>query len=162
MMYKIIGVDRMEYGPVDSDQINHWIREGRVNEQTLVQEAGSNRWTAITEIPKFAATLNTQPRPPVATPAPATTGLPAAPVHVPSYLLPAILTTILCCTPFGIPAIFYAVRVNSKLNKGDFAGAQSDSAKARMWCWICTILGVILWIIMPWLLKKVFSAYQGF
>ena len=162
MMYKIIGVDRMEYGPVDSDQINHWIREGRVNEQTLVQEAGSNRWTAITEIPKFAATLNTQPKPPVATPPSSISGLLAAPVHVPSYLLPAILSTLLCCTPVGIPAIYYAVRVNSKLNKGDVNGAQQDSEKARMWCWICFILGVILYVMTGFAMKKYLAAYRGF
>src|SRR5260221_14051765 len=113
-MYKIIGVDRTEYGPVDSDQVNQWIREGRVNEQTLVQEAGANQWKPITEIPKFAATLNTLPRPPIAALPPSAIRSSAAPVHVPSYLLPAILSTLLCCTPVGIPAIYYAVRFNTK------------------------------------------------
>ena len=161
-MYKIIGVDRVEYGPVDSDQVNQWIREGRVNEQTLVQEAGANQWKPITEIPKFAATLNTLPKPPVATPLPTIIGSSAAPVHVPSYMLPAILSTLLCCTPVGIPAIYYAVRVNTKLNKGDVSGAQTDSEKARMWCWICVILGVILYVITGFVMKKYLATYRGF
>ena len=55
---------------------------------------------------------------------------------VPNYLVFAILTTIFCCLPTGIPAIVYAAQVNGKLQAGDFAGAQDASKNAKMWCWI--------------------------
>ena len=42
--------------------------------------------------------------------------------NVPSYLVPAIFTTVLCCMPFGIVAIVYAAQVGSKLAAGDFEG----------------------------------------
>jgi hypothetical protein len=36
-MYKIIGADGNEYGPVNDEQIRQWIAEGRANEQTRVR-----------------------------------------------------------------------------------------------------------------------------
>jgi hypothetical protein len=57
-------------------------------------------------------------------------------VQVDNYLVFAILATVLCCLPAGIPAIVYAAQVNSKLQAGDVAGAQLSSKNAKMWCWI--------------------------
>jgi len=68
-----------------------------------------------------------------------TTGVvipPGPPVQVDNYLVFAILATVLCCLPAGIPAIVYAAQVNSKLQAGDVAGAQLSSKNAKMWCWI--------------------------
>jgi len=61
---------------------------------------------------------------------------------VPNYLVFAILTTVFCCLPTGIPAIVYAAQVNSKLQVGDLAGAQAASSNAKMWCWISFGLGL--------------------
>jgi len=61
---------------------------------------------------------------------------------VPNYLAFAILSTIFCCIPAGIPAIVYSSQVNSKLMAGDLAGAQSASSNAKMWCWISFGLGL--------------------
>lgn len=52
---------------------------------------------------------------------------------IPNYLVPAILVTIFCCWPFGIPAIIFAAQVNTKLDEGNIAGAQDASNKAKMW-----------------------------
>jgi hypothetical protein len=57
-------------------------------------------------------------------------------VTVPNYLVFAILATVFCCLPTGIPAIIYAAQVNAKLQQGDLAGAQAASGNAKMWCWI--------------------------
>jgi hypothetical protein len=54
---------------------------------------------------------------------------------VPSHLTEAILVTIFCCMPFGIVAIVYAAQVNTRLETGDLAGAQSASRTAANWCW---------------------------
>ena len=61
---------------------------------------------------------------------------------VPNYLVFAILTTVLCCLPAGIPAIVYAAQVNTKQQVGDIAGAQAASNNAKMWCWIAFGLGL--------------------
>jgi hypothetical protein len=64
------------------------------------------------------------------------------PVAVENYLVFAILATVLCCLPAGIPAIVYAAQVNGKLQVGDVAGAQLASKNAKMWCLISAGLGL--------------------
>jgi hypothetical protein len=69
------------------------------------------------------------------------------PVAVQNYLVFAILATVLCCLPAGIPAIVYAAQVNGKLQMGDLAGAQLASKNAKMWCLISAGLGLGVGII---------------
>jgi hypothetical protein len=66
---------------------------------------------------------------------------------VPNYLVFAILSTVLCCLPAGIPAIVYAAQVNGRLQAGDIAGAQAASNNAKMWCWISLGLGLAFGLI---------------
>lgn len=68
--------------------------------------------------------------------------------NIKTYLVPAILTTIFCCTPFGIAAIVYASKVNAKKESGDTQGAIAASQEAKKWCWIAFGLGILFWIIM--------------
>lgn len=133
-MYRIIGADGREYGPVSAEQLRQWMTEGRVNHQTRVRVEDSADWKTLADVPEFSPTtppLITQP-----TPRPAS-------VRVSNYLAPAILVTLCCCIPFGIPAIVYAGQVNGKLAAGDVAGAQEASRKAQMWCWIAFGLGLV-------------------
>jgi uncharacterized membrane protein YvbJ len=67
---------------------------------------------------------------------------PSAAKSVPNYLVQAILVTIFCCLPFGIPAIVFAAQVNGKLAGGDYAGAVETSKKAKTWCWVSFGLGL--------------------
>jgi hypothetical protein len=53
-MYKIIGADHKEYGPVSAEQLRQWMAEGRVNGATRVQAEGSGLWQPISEVPEFA------------------------------------------------------------------------------------------------------------
>jgi hypothetical protein len=52
-MYKIIGVDQQEYGPVTADEVRKWVAEGRANSQTLVQTEGGP-WRPLSSFPEFA------------------------------------------------------------------------------------------------------------
>ena len=61
---------------------------------------------------------------------------------VQNYLVFAILATVFCCLPAGIPAIVYAAQVNSKIQAGDLAGAQLASKNAKLWCLISLGLGL--------------------
>jgi Interferon-induced transmembrane protein/zinc-ribbon domain len=61
---------------------------------------------------------------------------------VQNYLVFAILATVFCCLPAGIPAIVYAAQVNGKLQAGDLAGAQVASKNAKLWCLISLGLGL--------------------
>lgn len=50
-----------------------------------------------------------------------------------NYLVWAILSTLLCCLPFGIVSIVKAAEVNSKWAGGDVAGAHASAAAAKKW-----------------------------
>ena len=52
-MYKIIGADGKEYGPVTAEQLRQWIQEGRANAQTRAQAEGSADWKSLAEFPEF-------------------------------------------------------------------------------------------------------------
>jgi Interferon-induced transmembrane protein len=66
--------------------------------------------------------------------------------YVPTYLVWAILVTLLCFLPTGIVAIVYATQVSNKLAMGDVAGATDSSNKAKMWCIISAVGGILLGI----------------
>jgi len=53
-MYKIIGADQKQYGPVSADEIRQWITEGRINAQTLLQADGQSDWRPLSSFPEFA------------------------------------------------------------------------------------------------------------
>ena len=68
-MYKLLGADQKEYGPVSGEQVRQWIAQGRANAQTKVQPAGSTAWQPLAQCPEFADALGAgappPPRPPV-------------------------------------------------------------------------------------------------
>jgi len=72
--------------------------------------------------------------------------IPNAPANVPNYLIPAILTTLCCCLPFGVVGIVFAAQVNGKLAAGDFAGALRTSNQAKIWCWVSFGIGLLQWL----------------
>ena len=61
----------------------------------------------------------------------------------PNYLVWAILTTILCCLPFGIVSIVYAAQVNSKWQSGDYEGARLSSKNAKLWAIVALAVGLV-------------------
>jgi uncharacterized membrane protein len=60
-MYKIIGADQKEYGPVSAEQLCAWIAEGRVNGQTSVWSEGAAEWKPLAAFPEFADHLRAAP-----------------------------------------------------------------------------------------------------
>lgn len=66
---------------------------------------------------------------------------------VESYLVPSILVTVLCCLPFGIPAIIFASQVQDKLLRGDIAGAQQSSKNAKTWCIVAVVAPLVVGIL---------------
>lgn len=56
-MFKMIGGDGREYGPVTADQLRLWILDHRANGQTMVQPAGSTGWVPLGSLPEFAEAL---------------------------------------------------------------------------------------------------------
>lgn len=73
-------------------------------------------------------------------------GQPAAGAPVPNYLVWSILSTVLCCLPFGIVSIVYSTQVNSKQAAGDYQGALDSSRKAKTWAIASAVAGIVITI----------------
>lgn len=81
-MFKMIGGDGQEYGPVTAEQLRDWILDHRANGQTLVQRAGQTQWQPLATCPEFAEALAEAARrhevPPAAASLPEAATAPAA------------------------------------------------------------------------------------
>jgi hypothetical protein len=70
-MYKIVGGDGKQYGPVSADEVRGWITGGRLNGKSLAWFEGSTEWKTLDSFPEFSDALRTVAGPP---PMPETTG----------------------------------------------------------------------------------------
>jgi len=64
-----------------------------------------------------------------------------------THLTKAILVTLLCCWPLGIPAIVNAAGVSNAFIAGHYDLALEKSKNAEKWCKYCIITGVAFWVI---------------
>ena len=103
-MYKIVGADQREYGPVTEEQVRQWIAEGRANAQTIVR-FNDGPWKPLSTFPEFATALgNSTPPPPPGAPPPLTLGTPVSSSPAPTHGLATagLICSILgffCCGP---------------------------------------------------------------
>ncbi|MGD0348936.1 MAG: GYF domain-containing protein [Verrucomicrobiota bacterium] len=77
-MYKVLGTDGNEYGPVSAEQVKQWIAENRVEKKTPVIPEGEMDWVFLGSLPEFAAAFapppSAAPQPSVAPHPPAFVG----------------------------------------------------------------------------------------
>jgi len=69
-MYRVLGSDGNEYGPVSADVLRDWIAEGRASARTSVQPEGSEEWQPLASVPEFAEALAARPVGPIVQTAP--------------------------------------------------------------------------------------------
>src|SRR5678815_505340 len=63
-MYKIIGIDGRQYGPVSDEQIRQWIAAGRADAEIKAQKEGEEDWKPLSAFPEFAEALASKAAPP--------------------------------------------------------------------------------------------------
>lgn len=93
-MYKFIGADGQQYGPVSIDQMRRWIAENRLRAETLVQAEGSLDWKPLNSLPELAGELKSAPptiTPPAGIPPPISN--PRASSKIPAGICGIILGT---------------------------------------------------------------------
>jgi hypothetical protein len=105
-MYKILGGDGREYGPVSADMIRQWITEGRANAQTRVLPEGATEWKLLGGVPEFMGALGTLFAPP-AVPGPIVAPT-IAPRNNPLAIAGLVLGIVslpfgFCCMCYGLP-----------------------------------------------------------
>jgi hypothetical protein len=123
-MYKVIGADQKEYGPITADQLRQWITQNRVNSQTKVQVEGSAEWKLLADIPEFAEALRSRvpPAPAAAPVAPAkTSGMAIASLVLGILGFVTCGLTVLITSPLGL--ILGLVSMNKiKKSQGQLGG----------------------------------------
>lgn len=97
-MYKIVGTDGRQYGPITAEQVRQWIAESRIENRTPVFPDGAKDWTFIGLLPEFAACFQTTP--PTITPAWQQRGSNTLATF---GLICGILSWVLCCCCYGFP-----------------------------------------------------------
>ena len=117
-MYRIIGADGREYGPVTTDQFRQWIAEGRVNAETKVLVEGATTWQPAGTVPELSLFFTISAAPPgtAPSPAPLPTTPPARQTHplaTTGLVLGILSITIgLCCCsgfPFSIAGLICSI-----------------------------------------------------
>lgn len=109
-MYRVLGADGKEYGPINADMIRQWLAERRLNAQSQIKQDGTAEWKRLGEFPEFAV-APAAPAAPIAPAAAHPPSLPGsagpAPVQVRSGL--AITSLVLgifsLCCPVILPAV---------------------------------------------------------
>lgn len=102
-MYRLVGADQKEYGPVTAEQVRQWITEGRANARTIAKSE-EGPWKLLSTFPEFAADL-AQSSPPTVPPLFTTSSLPAGvpgaqrnhPLAVTGLVLSCVALVPCCC-----------------------------------------------------------------
>ena len=160
-MYRIIGADQKEYGPITLDQIRRWIAEGRINAQTKVQPEGAAEWKTLAEVPELAVLLPIRPplpAPIIMTPAAAA---PANNTLAVWSLVTGIASFVCCCGILGPIAIVLGIIALSQIKENPNQGGKGMAiAGLVLGCihLLFTIIGVLIMILSPNLLQNLQNA----
>lgn len=122
-MYRIVGNDGKQYGPVPAEQINDWIAEGRLNRASRIQVEGGAEWQTLGELAEFSTAL-ADAEPPAA-PFKAAAGPPppgGEPAHAPTsgFAITSLVLGILGLVTCGItalPGLILGIVGLNKINK---------------------------------------------
>ena len=117
---------------------------------TMVWREGMPDWVAASQVPELSHLLPPSQQPPSYQPQPSYGPQQPYGVQPPmpdTYMVWAILATLLCCLPFGIVSIVKASQVSSLYNQGRYQEAVAASEAAKKWAIWSAIAGVVLSII---------------
>jgi len=136
-MYKILGADQKEYGPVSAEVVRQWIAERRAGAQTRVQAEGSADWKPLSDFPEFRDALAAPPGLP--SPQAASAPLTGSPAPQPARTGLAVTSLVLgilsiVCFGFltGIPAIILGHIAYNRTRKSPHLHAGSGLAIAGL------------------------------
>ena len=77
--YIVMGGDHVEYGPKTPEEVRDWIRQGRLDTQSLIKEEDDNHWHQLGALPEFGPDLGAAPGPPPVVDYPGHATAPTAP-----------------------------------------------------------------------------------
>jgi Domain of unknown function (DUF4190)/GYF domain 2 len=149
-MYKLIGADGKEYGPISAEVVRQWIAEGRANGLTKVLPEGATEWKSLSDLPEFAPALGRMALP-TTTPAPFSSVPPAHKTNglaIAGLILGILSVTMgLCCCsgfPFSIPGAICSGIALSQIGRNP----QQEGRGIAITGLILSIAGLLLGIII--------------
>ena len=153
-MYKIIGGDGQQYGPVSAEQLRQWQAEGRVNGQTKVQAEGTTEWRPLGMVPEFANLFAAPPpgAPTVTVPVSRPVVLPPSMPYRQSCGLALTsmvlgLFSLVCLGPFaGVPAIICGFVALGKINRSNGTLTGQGQAITGIITGFISLLMILFWI----------------
>lgn len=107
-MYKIMGSDQREYGPVTSESVREWIAQGRANAQTLAAFEGAP-WKPLATFPEFADALRSTVPPPIASAPHASYASQTQKTNTTAVAGLVLSILGLCCLPFSILGVVLCI-----------------------------------------------------
>lgn len=141
-MFKLIGSDGKEYGPVSAEEIRRWLAEGRIHLQTLVSSPGDRSWCPLGSVPEL------NPSPAVPFGPPPLTAKPGNPMALLGLVCGLIALFCCCCCggfPFNLMAlVFSLVGLNQAENEGD-----RNSKTLALVGLVCALLSVAQMTLAP-------------
>jgi hypothetical protein len=156
-MYKIVGGDQREYGPVTSDQIREWISTGRANAQSLASFEGAP-WKPLSSYPEFADALRTAVPPPL-TPGTVPGAMPGQPqalagVRSNNVAISGLVCAVigLCCSPLSLVGLVLSIIGFLQIQKEPHTYSTSK---------VVPIIGIVLGL-LALVMNVIFFASGGF
>lgn len=154
-MYKFIGADNKEYGPISAEQLKQWIAEGRANGKSRVMAEGQTEWQELINLPKFAPDLaakNTGTNPPVIQPPPMPAAAPQpdeALATIVPYKNPQALAAYYCGIFAVIPCVGAILGVIAVMLgvRGLKSAREHPGTKGTVHAWVGIICGGIFGLI---------------
>jgi len=123
-MYKILGADQKEYGPVTAEQVQQWIAERRLNGQSMARLEGTEGWKPLAQFPEFSASFAGLQAAPV-TIAPLSTYKPPPPTNnmaITSLIMGCV--SMVCCPVLGVLGIVFSAMALSQLKSEPLQGGK--------------------------------------
>ncbi len=147
-MYKIIGADGKEYGPIAADVLQQWIAEGRADGQTRVLAEGSAEWKPLVDFPEFSAALAATS---TATPSPITPfGQQPRnnPLAITGMIMGILALPMGCCCyglPFNVLGIIFSAIALSQIKQDPLSQQGRGMAIAGL---VLSILSIVLAVVV--------------
>jgi len=147
-MYKIIGADQNEYGPITAEQVRQWMAEGRLNGLSKIQVDGSGVWKQLRDMPEFASLLPPPP-PPIALGAPRPASTAGTPLTNPlaAWALGTGIASMPCCVTFILSpvSIVLGVMALSQINQNPKQGGRGLATAGIVLGCISLVLAILFW-----------------
>lgn len=146
MLYKIIGADGKEYGPITTEQLRRWIAEGRANAQTRTLWEDGTEWQPLGTLPEFAGAFFSAP-PPGMPPLAAGTARKTNGFAI-AGLVCGIISTLCCCAfPVGILGIVFSIIALSQIRQHPELYEGRSFAVAGLILSVVSIFLCVIWLL---------------